>query len=209
MSKELFETPRKTVKYVMYAALLLLLAAFILHAFLTPDVQTNDLGNVKSGERLAGDGYTVSAQMNHDASGHMKGVIEIYFDDAARMPKDFLLAASYDDRAVGDLLVICSYMLDGKEYHSQVDALDSYDMKSAVGGMGFRQPFPRGARNRKISFQQIATKGSQKAVGYIATGSQLHNCDVADGGLLHTINAKKSIRLGDVQLVKFTFQKQG
>lgn len=202
--KKLFYKP----KYTIYAILLLVIVLFSLHAILTPDVMPKDVGIVKNGMSTSCDGFAFSAQMAPDSSGNIQGIIDVYFDDTTKISNDLLLAADYPDWSLKNISLTYSYTLDGNQVTKTAsDELVSFDMKSALGGISFRQPFPKNAKDRHLIFSQIASRDSNLiALGYIATGEQLHSCKVTDG-VLNTINSWKPLRFGNVQLIKFTFQE--
>lgn len=203
--KNLFKKP----KYKIYACLLLVLVLWILHATLTPDVKAKDVGNVNKGARIECEGFNFSAQMASDSSGNVQGVIELYFDDAAKIPREFLLATDYQDWLLRDISVQYSYTLDGKQDIKTVSNFqESSDIKSALSGISFQQPFPHGAKDRRLIFHQTARGvSSLSAEGYIAAGDELYHCDLRDG-ILYSINSRRAYRFGSVQLIRFTFQMQ-
>jgi LSD1 subclass zinc finger protein len=136
----------------------------------------------------------------------MQAIIDVRFDDTAKIPSDLLLAAEFHNLAVRDLSVTFSYVLDGKE-HVQTAPASALSIGSAgaLRGISCRQPYPQGAKNRRIAFCQTAN-GSDSSLfveGYIAVGEQLHHCNVTEG-VLSSINSKKAYRFGKVQLVEFT-----
>ncbi len=161
---------------------------------------------MKNGERIPLEGFDFSVKMNPVSNGETRGLIEIYFRDGDEIPNDFLLAADYPDKTLRDISVSYAYSLNGKQLTSDVEDL-SVNLKKAIGGAGFRQPFPNGATNRRLIFEQNAGSGMNglSAQGYIAFGNELHHCNVADG-VLESINARKVYRIGTVQLLCFTFQ---
>lgn len=204
----MYEKWFKKPKYVIYAGILLIWLFWTLHATIIPDVKTTDVGTVRKGMRVKSIGFSFSAQMDTDSTEAVNGIIEIYFDDTTKVPNDLLLAADYPDSTLRDVSVSYAYSLDGKQYSGVVKDT-SINLRNAIGGAGFRQPFPSGAKNRCLTFRQTADSSmdSLSAEGYIAEGNELHHCDMADG-VLNTINARKAFRIGNVQLVKFAFQKQ-
>ncbi|MFU0832600.1 MAG: hypothetical protein ACFWUC_06610 [Oscillospiraceae bacterium] len=145
--------------------------------------------------------------MNSDSSGKVVGVIDVRFDDSTQIPSDILLAVNYPNWSLESLSVMYSYTLNQKQYSKFADNLMiEMDYESALGGISFRQPFPRGAQNRQIIFQQVAKKADNLfAEGYIAVGKQLHNCKITDG-IMYSINSEKVYRFGKVRLVKFVFK---
>lgn len=204
--KKLFKKPQ----YKIYGLLSLIAICSILYSLFTPNVKAKDVGIARKGENIKCEGFSFSAQITPNLLGNMQGLIEVYFDDTAKIPGDILLSAQYHDLALDKIDVTYSYTRDGKEYTAAAsNSLLTLDLSKALGGISFRQPFPNGSQRRRLTFRQKVegNVSNLSAEGYIAVGEQLHNCKVTDG-VLDTINSQKAYRFGSVQLIRFTFSVQ-
>lgn len=200
---KLFKKPQ----YKIYVGLALALICWALYVWFIPDVNERNVGIVKKNELVKCNDFSFSAQMDSDSSGKVAGVIDVRFDNSTQIPSDILLATDYPDWSLKSISVMYSYTLDQKQYSKFADdSMIELDYKSALGGISFRQPFPHGAQNRRIIFNQVTQKADDSyAEGYIAVGEQLHNCKITDG-IMYSIHSQKIYRFGKVQLVKFVFK---
>lgn len=202
--KKFFSKPKNRI----YAAFLAILLIFTVHAFAAPDAEAKDLGAVKPGAENRCDGFTFSAQMAPVSSEETVGTVEVVFDDTADVSKDILLSAQYRAMALDQVAVSYSYTLNGTPYRQDLPDNQLQFVFGKSGGAAFSQPFPRGAKERKLTFRQTAqTTNGLEAEGFIAVGSMLKHCELTTG-VVGSINQQKAWRFGGVQLVRFTFRPE-
>lgn len=202
--KKLFAKPKNRI----YAALLAIVLFFAVKPLVTPDAAAKNLGEVKPGAVNSCDGFQFSARMTPVSATDTEGTVEVTFDDTADVSKDILVSAQYRSMALKQVAVSYSYTLNGTSYRQDLpDAELQFDI-GKIGGAAFPQPFPRGAKERKLTFRQTAqTTDGLEAEGFIAVGSTLQHCELT-AGVLTSVDQQKAWHFGGVQLVRFTFRAE-
>ncbi len=148
-------------------------------------ISVKKLGFIKQNQFIKEEKFELQYQYSSTTNKQGHHLIDIVFYDDIKL-NDILLAIDYDNWLLEDVSFLYSYNINERKYTKVINSdsnLVMFNIKSAIGGIAIRQPFPKESTKRHFIIQYNIEDGDRDSYGegYIAIGKGIYRCNIMKG----------------------------